>query len=335
MSHGVLGLNESFFTTKIFMILAAAAAVLAAAALIFLAYRFIAGSRLRLPRNGRARPPRLGIVDAFDLDRHRQLIIVRRDNVEHLLMIGGPNDLVIESEIIRAENRELRSGREAKLRDKELRERDAREFPQVPAAAPWPAPAQEYAQIPPQRGVPAYPAAGQVKEAAFMNSLEESTGAAASAASLPHARTSISSMAARHTLGSLPSQKTTVQQAPVLSSLEAGQKREAVPVLPARSSRAAAAVPVLQPRARRKVLGTASQAALSQGRGSDSSTGLEETLLAGDVESSAPGPLPSVPEPGQSIARSSGARAAEASPAGQIDLLEEEMARLLGRGPVS
>jgi len=46
---------------------------------------------------------RLGIVDAFDLDRHRQLVIIRRDNVEHLIMIGGPNDLVVESDIVRSQ----------------------------------------------------------------------------------------------------------------------------------------------------------------------------------------------------------------------------------------
>ena len=47
--------------------------------------------------------PRLGIVDAFDLDRQRQLVLVRRDNVEHLIMIGGPNDLLIEPAIVRAQ----------------------------------------------------------------------------------------------------------------------------------------------------------------------------------------------------------------------------------------
>ena len=45
---------------------------------------------------GRARQPRLGIVDIYDLDRQRQLILLRRDNVEHLLLIGGPNDVVIK-----------------------------------------------------------------------------------------------------------------------------------------------------------------------------------------------------------------------------------------------
>jgi hypothetical protein len=43
----------------------------------------------------------LGVVDAFDLDRQRQLVLVRRDNVEHLILIGGPNDLLVETAIIR------------------------------------------------------------------------------------------------------------------------------------------------------------------------------------------------------------------------------------------
>jgi flagellar protein FliO/FliZ len=50
---------------------------------------------------GRTRQPRLGIVDVYDLDRQRQLILLRRDNVEHLLLIGGPNDVVIETNIVR------------------------------------------------------------------------------------------------------------------------------------------------------------------------------------------------------------------------------------------
>ena len=50
-----------------------------------------------------ARPSRLGIVDVFDVDRYRQLVIVRRDNVEHLILIGGPNDLLIEDAIVRAQ----------------------------------------------------------------------------------------------------------------------------------------------------------------------------------------------------------------------------------------
>ncbi len=58
--------------------------------------------RIRPAGGARARQPRLGIVDAYDLgDRQRQLVLVRRDNVEHLVLIGGPNDVLIESSIIR------------------------------------------------------------------------------------------------------------------------------------------------------------------------------------------------------------------------------------------
>ena len=46
--------------------------------------------------SGRSRQPRLGIIDTFSVDRQRQLMIVRRDNVEHLVLIGGNSDLVID-----------------------------------------------------------------------------------------------------------------------------------------------------------------------------------------------------------------------------------------------
>src|SRR5262249_17504940 len=36
------------------------------------------------------------------VDNRRRLILVRRDNVEHLLMIGGPSDIVVEPNIVRA-----------------------------------------------------------------------------------------------------------------------------------------------------------------------------------------------------------------------------------------
>src|SRR5579863_9862992 len=74
------------------------------AALIVLAilYRLAFARRLRVP-GGRTRQPRLGLVDAFSLDGQRQLVLVRRDNVEHLVMIGGPTDVVVESQIIRVQ----------------------------------------------------------------------------------------------------------------------------------------------------------------------------------------------------------------------------------------
>lgn len=71
-------------------------------ALFALVLRRLTGAKLTLSGDrGRARQPRLGIVDVYDLDRHRQLILLRRDNVEHLLLVGGPNDVVVETNIVR------------------------------------------------------------------------------------------------------------------------------------------------------------------------------------------------------------------------------------------
>jgi flagellar protein FliO/FliZ len=70
--------------------------------LFALVLRRLTGGRSMLSGpGGRTRQPRLGIVDVYDLDRQRQLILLRRDNVEHLLLIGGPNDVVIETNIVR------------------------------------------------------------------------------------------------------------------------------------------------------------------------------------------------------------------------------------------
>ena len=49
---------------------------------------------------------RLAVVDAAAVDGSRRLVLIRRDNVEHLLMIGGRTDIVVEPNIVRAAARE-------------------------------------------------------------------------------------------------------------------------------------------------------------------------------------------------------------------------------------
>jgi flagellar biogenesis protein FliO len=49
----------------------------------------------------RGRLQRLGVSDYAAVDSRRRLVLVRRDNVEHLVMIGGPADVVVESNIAR------------------------------------------------------------------------------------------------------------------------------------------------------------------------------------------------------------------------------------------
>lgn len=45
---------------------------------------------------GKGRRPRLAVLDAAAVDSRRRLVLIRRDNKEHLIMIGGPTDLVVE-----------------------------------------------------------------------------------------------------------------------------------------------------------------------------------------------------------------------------------------------
>lgn len=56
----------------------------------------------RLGSSARGRQPRLAVIDAATVDGRRRLVLVRRDNTEHLLMIGGPTDVVVEANIVRA-----------------------------------------------------------------------------------------------------------------------------------------------------------------------------------------------------------------------------------------
>ena len=48
---------------------------------------------------GRNRKARLAVMDATAVDSQRRLVLVRRDDVEHLILIGGPTDVVVEQNI--------------------------------------------------------------------------------------------------------------------------------------------------------------------------------------------------------------------------------------------
>jgi hypothetical protein len=83
--------------TFFFAFLAVLAMIGAAAWLV----RRFAGNRLGAHAKS-GRMPRLAVIDAAAVDGRRRLVLVRRDNVEHLLMIGGPSDIVVEQNIVRA-----------------------------------------------------------------------------------------------------------------------------------------------------------------------------------------------------------------------------------------
>ena len=74
-------------------ILAAALLVLASiGVIVWLVHVF----RSERTRAASARQPRLAVIDAATVDGRRRVVLIRRDNVEHLLMIGGRADIVVE-----------------------------------------------------------------------------------------------------------------------------------------------------------------------------------------------------------------------------------------------
>jgi flagellar protein FliO/FliZ len=83
----------------------------------------------------RGRNRRLSVVEALAIDQKRQLLIVRRDNVEHLILVGGPQDVVLEAGIAVEEAPAAQSTR----RPVPMVAR--RPAPQAKVATPAPAPA--------------------------------------------------------------------------------------------------------------------------------------------------------------------------------------------------
>ena len=74
------------------------------AVVYWLVQRYSAGG---LGRLNRGRMPRLAVIDAMAIDGRRRLVLVRRDNVEHLILLGGPSDVVVEQSIQRPRQRPI------------------------------------------------------------------------------------------------------------------------------------------------------------------------------------------------------------------------------------
>src|SRR5882672_5861374 len=88
----------------------------------------------RIDAAARGRQPRLAVIDSAAVDGRRKLVIVRRDNVEHLLMIGGPSDVVVETNIVRGAAVATRDAPPARNGAPETIPRAI----QMPEPTPWP-----------------------------------------------------------------------------------------------------------------------------------------------------------------------------------------------------
>ena len=63
---------------------------------------------------GRGSQKRLQVIDTATVDGKRKVMIIRRDNVEHVVMTGGPTDLVIETGIAVPEAPQMRRRTDAR-----------------------------------------------------------------------------------------------------------------------------------------------------------------------------------------------------------------------------
>jgi hypothetical protein len=113
----------------------------------------------------RGRAPRLAVIEAGAVDGRRKLVLIRRDNIEHLIMIGGPTDIVVEANIVRGQSaRDNAASRGSPAAESLPRSLPAGEDwplqPEVtprPARAPRPAPIEDTAHwaLPPEPAAPA------------------------------------------------------------------------------------------------------------------------------------------------------------------------------------
>ncbi len=115
--------NGSTALTLILIVVGLAVALV----LLFWIFRKIAG--IGGIGSGRNKQPRLAVLDAAHVDGKRRLVLVRRDEVEHLVLIGGASDVLIEGNIDPAtvpvrqkEHRSRRRSREDKVEATERQE---------------------------------------------------------------------------------------------------------------------------------------------------------------------------------------------------------------------
>jgi outer membrane biosynthesis protein TonB len=115
---------------------------------------------------GRNRKTRLAVMDAAAVDSQRRLVLVRRDDVEHLILIGGPTDLLVERDIrLHAPSRRPVAAEPAEAARPRPAEVPAQPRAERPAQQPKPEPKPEQRiqqaalslQVPPAKAAPATP----------------------------------------------------------------------------------------------------------------------------------------------------------------------------------
>ncbi|EJF90146.1 flagellar biosynthetic protein FliO [Bartonella melophagi] len=86
----------NIITSLVFLII-----IIAAIVVVIMLLRYLNKGGFNF--NKKKNPLRLIISDTIAIDRTRRLVLIRRDDVEHLILIGGATDIVIESNIVKTQ----------------------------------------------------------------------------------------------------------------------------------------------------------------------------------------------------------------------------------------
>lgn len=244
---------------------------------------------------GRNRKTRLAVMDATAVDSHRRLVLVRRDDVEHLVLIGGPTDIVVEQNIRLQAPARRGASAEPRAHVEEPGARQTTESSQPPAAPAAPPPPPAAANAPTPAPKPAQPA-GET----------------------PASLTSRIASALRQSSSESPQPKPT----PAAPKTAATTQPSAPPAPPAPKPVVAAAAAPVAPTAPAPAATPAAPPASA-----DKSNDLDDTLLK-ELEVT----LGDRPEPKQAPATPESPPPAEKAekPTGP-ESVEDEMARLLGQ----
>ncbi|MBP0615278.1 flagellar biosynthetic protein FliO [Jiella mangrovi] len=98
MPQWIVDLFGASLAPIVWVAFVAAMVCLLAVAVILLAKRLVGSGAGVGPR---AKAPRLQVIDSVRVDDKRKLVLLRRDEVEHLVLVGGQTDILVESSILR------------------------------------------------------------------------------------------------------------------------------------------------------------------------------------------------------------------------------------------
>ena len=92
------GLNTGLVKMGTFLVVLLLLLLIGGGAAYFFREELGIGDKIPMPKRS---AKRTGVIETVRMDAKRKLVLVRRDDVEHLIMTGGPIDVVVETRIAR------------------------------------------------------------------------------------------------------------------------------------------------------------------------------------------------------------------------------------------